>query len=68
VAYQQENDMATKQTPKSCSCRMCKRGKMTKAGNIRMKHDERSFRHSAKVAIKKGIDFLGIAPKGNYYD
>lgn len=47
---------------------MCKRGKMTKAGNIRMKHDERSFRHSAKVAIKKGIDFLGIAPKGNYYD
>lgn len=33
-----------------------------------MKHDERAFRHNAKIALNKGAEDVGIAPKGNYYD
>ena len=60
--------MSTKQTPKSCSCNQCLRGKHTKAGHKLMKHDERAFRHEAKIALNKGAEEIGIAPKGNYYD
>jgi len=57
-----------KQTPKSCSCRQCLRGKHSKAGHEMMKHDERAFRHNAKISLKKGIEDISVAPKGNYYD
>lgn len=57
-----------KATPKSCSCEYCIRGKHTKTGNAMMKHDERSFRHAAKIALKKGEENISVAPKGKYYD
>lgn len=57
-----------KQTPKSCSCSQCKRGKHSKGGHEMMKHDERKFRHAQKVALNKGAEDISVAPKGNYYD
>ena len=60
--------MSQKQTPKSCSCGQCKRGKHSKSGRCLMKLDERAFRHNAKIALNKGAEDIGIAPKGNYYD
>lgn len=60
--------MSTKQTPKSCSCGACKRGKHSKAGHAMMKADERAFRHAAKIRLRKGEDHYFVAPKGNYYD
>lgn len=60
--------MATKQTAKSCSCGQCTRGKHTKSGHEMMRLDERKFRHNAKIALNKGAEDIGIAPKGNYYD
>jgi hypothetical protein len=60
--------MSQKQTPKSCSCSQCRYGKRTKAGHCLMKLDERAFRHNAKIALNKGAEEIGVAPKGNYYD
>lgn len=60
--------MPTKQTPKSCSCSMCRFGKHTKSGKKEMKADERSFRHNTKIIINKGEEVVGLAPIGNYYD
>jgi len=60
--------MSTKQTPKSCSCSQCKRGKHTASGHAMMKYDERSFRHAQKVALKKGTGNYSAAPCGHYYD
>lgn len=58
-----------KATPKSCSCRYCKRGKACKYGNAMMKYDERAFRHNSKIHLKKGNDeAVTPAPIGNYYD
>lgn len=56
-----------KATPKSCSCEQCKRGKHGGAKKM-VKADERKFRHNAKIALGKGAEVIGIAPKGNYYD
>jgi hypothetical protein len=33
-----------------------------------MKHDERAFRHAAKITLAKGGDNYFVAPQGNYYD
>jgi len=60
--------MSQKQTPKSCSCGQCTRGKHTKSGHELMKHDERAFRHEQKIALKKGAEDIAVAPVGNYYD
>jgi hypothetical protein len=60
--------MSTKQTPKSCSCGQCKRGKGTKYGKIRMKQDERSFRHKMKQNLKMSKGEYYAAPIGNYFD
>jgi hypothetical protein len=60
--------MSTKQTPKSCSCRSCKRGKHTRAGHLAMKKDERAFRHAQNAALKCGRGGYSAAPVGNYYD
>lgn len=57
-----------KQTPKSCGCFSCKRGKSSKAGNASMKATERSYRHKAKIAIKQGKEDITIAPHGDYTD
>lgn len=58
----------TKATPKSCSCPTCKRGKASKQGQVKMKADERSYRHNCKLKLAKGDEELSPAPKGNYYD
>lgn len=60
--------MSQKQTPKSCSCSQCKRGKGTKSGKELMKLDERAFRHNQKVALQKSNGDYSAAPVGNYYD
>ena len=58
-----------KHTPKSCSCRICRLGKATKAQKTMMKLAERAFRHAAKVALKSGREELVLpAPYGNYTD
>ena len=57
-----------KQTPKSCSCTQCRRGKGTKTGKFFMKREERAFRHESKVALAKGNEVVGVAPRGDYND
>ena len=57
-----------KQTPKSCSCSQCKRGKHSKSGHKLMAYDERKFRHAQKIALAKGKNDISVAPIGNYYD
>ena len=59
--------MSTKQTPKSCSCNSCKRGKHGGAKDI-VKYDERAFRHAQKIALNKGRGGYSAAPHGGYYD
>ena len=60
--------MSQKQTPKSCSCLHCMRGKHTKSGHEMMKYDERAFRHKQKIALNKGAEDISVVPIGNYYD
>jgi len=60
--------MSTKATPKSCSCRACRRGKSSKSGKQMMKADERAFRHSQNAALKCGKGGYSPAPIGNYFD
>lgn len=60
--------MGTKQTPKSCSCESCKRGKSSVSGKKLMKLDERAYRHGANVQVRKGLEPSSAAPIGNYYD
>ena len=57
-----------KQTPKSCSCSACRRGKSSKTQKFYMKVNERGFRHQAKVALNQGKEDIGIAPYGDYTD
>lgn len=56
-----------KQTPKSCSCSACRRGKHGGGRDI-MRYDERAYRHQAKIDLNKGIPVYQAAPIGNYYD
>ncbi len=60
----------TKQSPKSCSCNMCKQGKRC---NIAVKADERAYRHAAKIELARLVEngdniILNSGPIGNYYD
>lgn len=54
-----------KETPKSCSCDQCRASK----GNSRsptktlMKKAERAFRHTAKIALAQGEEYISIAPR-----
>lgn len=57
-----------KQTPKSCSCDSCRRGKGSKTQKFYMKKEERSFRHESKIALKNGKEIFAAAPHGNYTD
>lgn len=63
----------TKQAPKSCSCRQCQWGKHCEGGKFMMKHDERAYRHDAKIRLANmGSDLdkeiFNSGPIGNYYD
>jgi hypothetical protein len=62
----------TKQTPKSCSCSQCLRGKHTRGGHSLMKADERAYRHNAKIVLDHIDDLdekvFNSGPIGNYYD
>lgn len=58
-----------KQSPKSCSCSQCTRGKHTPAGHRLMKADEKSLRQKTRIALAKGeYENITPAPIGNYYD
>ncbi len=57
-----------KQTPKSCSCSACRRGKGTKTQKFFMKKEERGFRHQTKVDLKKGKEDIAVATYGSYTD
>lgn len=59
---------STKATPKACGCDACKRGKSSDAGQCIRKKEERAFRHETKVALKKGIEEIPVAPHGTYTD
>lgn len=64
-------DTNTKGTPKSCSCRRCKRGKVRDAGNETMKAEERAYRHGAKIQLNKEAPedvVVNSGPIGNYYN
>lgn len=64
-------DTNTKQTPKSCSCSCCRRGKHTPGGHVMRKYDNRAYRRAAKIQIKTNeLDniVLDSGPIGNYYD
>jgi hypothetical protein len=59
----------TKQTPKSCSCEQCRRGRASGCGNYMVKYDQRAYRHEAKIKLAKEEDpVLLTGPIGNYYD
>ena len=52
-----------KATPKSCSCEQCTYSKRTKPGGIKMKLEERAFRHKSNQALKNGSE--DILPSGS---
>ena len=60
----------TKQTPKSCCCWCCQRGKHSSGGHALMKYDERAYRHSAKIKLAEDAEnaVINSAPIGNYFD
>lgn len=60
--------MSTKQTPKSCSCNACRRGKSSTGQKVMMKSNERAFRHNVKIALKQGKEDISTAPYGSYTD
>lgn len=58
-----------KQTPKSCSCSQCKRGKHTSVGHKLRNADEKSLRQKTRIMLAKGeYEDITPAPIGNYYD
>ena len=63
----------TKESPKSCNCFQCRRGKHSANGHALIKHDQRAYRHDAKIRLQHlGEDLDGeifqSGPIGNYYD
>ena len=60
--------MPTKATPKSCSCRACRRGKGSRLQKFLARCEERAFRRSVKQALRKGEEPAQIAPYGDYRD
>ncbi len=65
---------STKQTPKSCSCGECVRGKHSNIGHALTKADQRAYRHDAKIQLAKLVTedldacVIQSGPIGNYYD
>lgn len=60
--------MPTKGTPKSCSCRACRRGKGTRLQKKLITLEERAFRRGVRLALRKGEEPGQIAPYGGYRD
>lgn len=68
----------TKQTPKSCSCRMCRWGKSRPGSKFMMKAHERSARHDVTRALHKlasqqvddpdNPEVFHFIPTGHRYD
>lgn len=56
-----------KQTPKSCSCPMCKAGKNTKGGKYMMNQKERSLRTTWRKERTKEDPVVAPAPSGSYF-
>lgn len=65
-------DSNTKQSPKSCSCSACRRGKGSRSGKQMMRLDQRSFRRYATMILLRwrdcGDDTPPAAPRGGHYD
>lgn len=57
-----------KATPKSCSCRTCKKGKGTATQKKLMRLEERAFRRGVKRALLAGKELDRIVPYGDYRD
>lgn len=57
-----------KATPKSCSCRACRKGKGTNAQKRLMRLEERVFRRGARSALRAGRELMQIVPYGGYRD
>lgn len=53
-----------KSTPKSCSCRMCRRLRGTPAAGQLMKLEERAFRHQQAQALRRDPESVAVAPAG----
>lgn len=63
-----EMQQNAKMKPKTCGCRMCRRGRGHQTFGI--KAEERAARHAAKIELRKGpeeADVL-IAHRGTYTD
>lgn len=41
----------TKATPKSCSCRMCRRGKRSGGGQFWLRNEQRAHRQTARIML-----------------
>lgn len=60
---------SAKGAPKSCSCGSCRRGKGTRAGNLRLKAEERAARRAAKVDLRRTDgELIPPAHRGDYKD
>jgi hypothetical protein len=57
-----------KATPKSCSCRTCRKGKGTTAQKRLMRLEERAFRRGVRSALRAGHELMQIVPYGGYRD
>jgi len=57
-----------KATPKSCSCRACRKGKGTNAQKRLMRLEERAFRRGIRRALRAGHELTQIVPYGGYRD
>lgn len=62
----------SKATPKSCSCRQCRRGKRSSGGKASMRSDERAYRRAFTMLLSRGVTEDDVtpppAPSGTYYD
>jgi hypothetical protein len=57
-----------KMSPKSCSCRQCKRGKGSKVAKVLMQTMERSIRTAWRNQRLQEDPVVTPAPVGNYFD
>jgi len=57
-----------KQTPKSCSCEQCRRGKSSKGGKYMINRMERSIRTIWRNQRLQLDPVVSPAPTGNYFD
>jgi len=57
-----------KTTPKSCSCRSCRKGKGTNTQKRLMRLEERAFRRGVRRSLRAGHELTQIVPYGGYRD